>query len=164
MRVKLVGLITTAVALLAWGFCFLVGRRAFADGRTAIVMLDDAYGIATGTKVTYLGLQIGTVDRLSIHDGKIIAEIRIHEKGAELRKGDHVRVKDFGIFGDHIIDLVPGPRSLPLVGAGDTLIAMQARELPIGSRIEAFMRELDKRNGTGQGGATSSVTRQPPPP
>lgn len=150
MRVQLVGIITTALALLVWGF-FLATATVRGESRTAILVLDRAHGIREGTTVTYLGVDFGVVDQLTLHDGRVVAQLRIRRKGAELRRGDIIRVRTLGLFGDKALDLIPGPRDAAILGPSDTLFAVQPPEVPPEAAIEAFLRAQER--ATGRAGA-----------
>ena len=100
-----------------------------------------------GTAVTYLGVTFGVVDRLALDDGRVIAELRIETRGATLRKGDRIEVQGHGIFGDKVLDLVPGPRTQPVLGPTDTLFTVQPPEARPENLLDALSRGLE-RSGT----------------
>jgi ABC-type transporter Mla subunit MlaD len=150
MKVLLVGIITTALVLLGLGFCMATRQVVREEGR-AIVVLDRGHGIREGTSVTYLGVQFGVIDRVALHDGRVVAELRIEERGATLRKGDGIAVQSLGIFGDKVLDVVPGPRTAPILGAADTLFTVQPPEVSPEDLLEAWSRGV-------RGGATRPDT------
>ena len=159
MRWQLIGTITVAIIGVIVAFVFATRPVREAASR-AIVVLARADGIREGTKVTYLGVDFGHVERLSIRDGKVIADLRIHRSDAGLRRGDSIRVRADGIFGDWLLDIVPGPRNAPLLRPGDTLVAAVPRD-PSGAVLETFMRALLRDSALGASARPAPAT--PPP-
>lgn len=124
MKLRL-SLVLLAFALVVLGAAFVfASRRQHGDVRMVTAVLPQADGIREGALVTYLGLEIGYVDRLRIHNGRVIAELRIHRADAELRQGDTLRLRTLGIIGDKVLDVSPGIRSAPLLGPTDTLMGI----------------------------------------
>ena len=140
----LVGLIVVALMILVWGFFLTSGRFRDESGR-AVLVLDRGHGINRGTPVTYLGVEFGSVERVELENGRVIVELRFRRESAQLRSGDSIRVIGFGLFGDKVLDLVPGPRTAPVIGPGDTLFVMQPPEVPAATVIEPFFGPTGKR-------------------
>lgn len=79
--------------------------------------------------------------RLSIRDGVVIADLRLGRPDARLRTGDSIRLRFHGIFGDRLLDVVPGPREAPLLEPGDTLVA-SIQPAPTPEAIDAVIRAI----------------------
>src|SRR5688500_15007260 len=140
---RLTGIIATALVILIVGFCF-VTRDVRGGSRRAIVALPRADGIREGTTVTYVGVPIGQVDRLIIHDRRVVAHLLIRRTDVELRRGDSIRIGTLGLIGDRILELIPGPPGAPALAEGDTLLAASPNEIPREAVIEALKRlQLD---------------------
>jgi ABC-type transporter Mla subunit MlaD len=146
MRVRVIGIIVVALTVLVWGFCF-VTQPVRGNTGGAVVVLDRADGIREGTSVTYLGVDLGVVHRLTIHEGRVVADLRFRRDDAQLRQGDSVRVRLLGLLGDKVLDFVPGPRPARLLGPNDTLFAEQPPDIPPEAIIEAFLRTQRRDSG-----------------
>jgi ABC-type transporter Mla subunit MlaD len=131
------GMIIVAVAVLAWALW--LSRRQFGSATVATLVLDRGHGIHSGTVVSYLGVPIGAIERVALHDGKVVAEMRIDHEGVVIRRDDSMRVQPHGIFGDKMIDLVPGPRTAPMIGPADTFFTVQPPERPA-IRVDEWLR------------------------
>jgi ABC-type transporter Mla subunit MlaD len=140
---RLAGIIITALLILTVGFCFAT-RDVRGPIRRAVVALPRADGIRERASVTYVGVPIGQVERLVIDDRRVVAHLVIHRADVELRRSDSIRIATLGIFGDRILELIPGPRTAPPFREGDTLLAAHPKELPGDAVIEAVRRlQLD---------------------
>jgi ABC-type transporter Mla subunit MlaD len=131
MRWQLVGTIAVAIVGVVVAFVFATRPVREAASR-ATVVLARGDGVREGTRVTYLGVDFGHVERLAIRDGKVIVELRVHRSDAALRQGDRVRLRTQGIIGDRLLDVVPGPPGAPLLGPGDTLFSDAPSREPSG--------------------------------
>jgi ABC-type transporter Mla subunit MlaD len=149
-----VGIIVVAAVALIWGFFLATGRVRGESGR-AILVLDRGHGIDRGTPVTYLGVQFGSVERVSLERGRVIVELRYRRESAELRSGDSIRVSSFGLFGGKQLDLIPGPQTARVIAPGDTLFAVQPPEVPAAALIERYL---------GTGARQQAPTDSPPTP
>jgi phospholipid/cholesterol/gamma-HCH transport system substrate-binding protein len=123
MKVRLIAIIVVALGILYWGV-YMVSRDVARGYSRIIVVLPSADGVREGAAVSYLGLSIGVVDHLELHDGRAVVEVRLQRQDVDLRTGDVVRLKTLGILGDRQLEIVPGPPSAPPMRAGDTLFAM----------------------------------------
>lgn len=122
MKIRLIAIIVVALGILYWGV-HMVSRDVRRSHSRIVVVLPSADGVREGAAVSYLGLPIGVVDHLTIHEGRVIVEIRIQRSDADLRTGDIVRLKTLGILGDQQLEIVPGPPSAAPLRTGDTLFA-----------------------------------------
>ena len=129
MKFRLIAVIVVALGILYWGV-HLVSRGARPSYSRVVVVLPDAGGIREGTVVSYLGLAIGVVDHVTLHDGRAVVEVRIHRHDVDLRTADMVRLKTLGILGDRQLEIVPGSTRAARMQTGDTLFAMSAQERP----------------------------------
>lgn len=79
------GVPLAAVAIVIW----LVVRELSAGGVSVTILLDDAAGAKAGsTKVTYRGITIGKVRKVSLADDHVVMTVRIHDDEAKyLRTG-----------------------------------------------------------------------------
>lgn len=126
MKVRLVAIIVVALAILYWGV-HMVSRDVRRRFGRIVVVLPSAEGVREGAAVSYLGLSIGVVDHLELHDGRAVVEVRLQRDDVDLRAGDMVHLKTLGILGDRQLEIVPGPPSAAPMRTGDTLFAIPPR-------------------------------------
>jgi ABC-type transporter Mla subunit MlaD len=145
MKVHLSAVLGAVAVIVLGAALFFATRRQRGELRPVVAILPRADGVREGAIVTYLGVEIGYVDRLRIHNGRVVAEIRIHRADADLRQSDTLHLRINGIFGDRILDVAPGSRSAPPLGPTDTLIGVAARGAlhnPIGDSLrQAMLRD-----------------------
>jgi ABC-type transporter Mla subunit MlaD len=142
MKIRL-SVVLLAVAVLVLGTAFIFATRLQrGELRPVTAILPRADGLREGSIVTYLGLEIGYVDRLRIENGRVIAELRIHRADADLRQSDTLRIRTLGIFGDRVLDVTPGSRSAPRLGPTDTLFGVAASAAPLGPPTDSLRRAL----------------------
>jgi phospholipid/cholesterol/gamma-HCH transport system substrate-binding protein len=146
------------VATLGFGVALfrMTAFRPGLGGSRVLAVLPRADGIREGATVTYLGLDVGRLEKLWIDDGRLLAELRIHRADAKPRRGDTLHLRLYGLFGDRSLDIVPGPLSAPWLGPGDTLVAVKAP----GDPLEAISKAL-RRGTTIDSGQTPSVAAPP---
>ena len=123
MRARLWLTIAAALAIAVGAFAVAVKYQR-GEQQLVIAVLPRAEGVRESSPVTYRGLAIGYVERMRIVQGRIIAELRIRRSDAELRRGDTLRIRTMGIFGDKTLDFSPGPLSAPLLQPTDTIVTV----------------------------------------
>ena len=115
---------------------------AWGTGQRIVVVLPRADGVREGGSVTYRGLLVGRVERLRIIEGRVVAHIEFEHEDVELRVADTIRARTLGLLGDKVLDITPGPRTAPLVRATDTLVALQAPEIPLDAMSDSLLKGL----------------------
>ena len=123
--------------LLAAGFAILAGVAAWAITRRAphevvYIRMPQAEGLREQRRVTYLGVEIGAIGRISLardSSGTPWVDLAIHllRRDASIRAGDSVSVRTQGLLGDRELVILPGPADAPELGHGDTLQPPVAR-------------------------------------
>ena len=130
-------MLATAVFVLVAAL-FFATRPVRGEVRYVTAILPRADGIREGTVVTYLGVEVGMVERLRLDDGRVVVDLRIHRDDATMRRGDTLRARTLGPIGDKALDWIPGPRTSPFLGPGDTIVAVQVPEIPPDALLEAL--------------------------
>jgi len=119
-----------ALAAICLGAALVFATRSQRGYRQPLIaILPRADGVREGTLVTYLGLQVGQVRRLRIHDGRVVAELRVRGAESPLRRGDSLRLRTLGLLGDKVLDVVPGQPGGPPLRDGDTLFVAAGPQL-----------------------------------
>jgi ABC-type transporter Mla subunit MlaD len=83
--------------------------------------LPDAAGVREGAVVRYRGVQIGQVERISFADSVVHLTIRLTRSDVPLRTRDGIRLAAEGVFGDHTLDVIPGPVTAQVLRRNGTL-------------------------------------------
>jgi ABC-type transporter Mla subunit MlaD len=89
--------------------------------RTAYVDFRAVADLREGAPVTFQGVQIGTVQKLTLRRSGTIATLLIDRADAPLQSNDRVAVRPVGIFGDDVIDIVLASAAARPLRDGDTL-------------------------------------------
>jgi ABC-type transporter Mla subunit MlaD len=84
-------------------------------------VLPNAPELQEGARVTYRGILIGTVDRISFSDTAVLVALHVTRPDAPIRIRDQVRIASLGLLGDKVLAIIPGPPDAPRVAAADTL-------------------------------------------
>lgn len=97
------------------------------------VTLADGYGIATGSRVEMLGIEIGTIESLQItDDNKVAARLEIRERFAGRLRADSVaRIKASldlqGVLGGVGLSVSPGSPGADPLAPGDTIAVAEPK-------------------------------------
>ena len=90
-------------------------------GREVMAELSTAPGVVEGTVVTYLGVRSGYLRKIDLSSGRVMLTLHIRRPDVPLHANDGIRLRPLGVFGDWMVEIVPGaPGGAPL-GIADTL-------------------------------------------
>jgi phospholipid/cholesterol/gamma-HCH transport system substrate-binding protein len=145
-------LATGALVLLAgvvatWGYFWLTAQPVRHRGYPLVVQLTDAGGLERGDRVRLAGVEVGTVRRVGLRSGAVVADI-IVDPDLRLPRGSRVSLQASGAFGGRYLALQPGGAAA-LLRRGDTLVALTTPTLAetfaaTGTEArEAFARAAD---------------------
>jgi len=125
--------------------------------------------VAVGSPVLFRGVEIGTVQRLTLDHAGVRLDLRIERRDAPLRTGDRVALRVLGLLGDGVVDIVPGPATAPPIADGDTLAAALPDTLAAQREAvtEAVVRTvlaplLQRDSGGGVAGGSQRPAAAPP--
>ena len=110
--------IVVAIAIAGWR-----GERTVQRART---ILPYAEGVREGTRVTYRGVEVGSVKRLAFDTSGITVDLHLHQ-AVPIRIGDSIAQRTMGLLGDRVLDIVPGPPTAPLLPDNGLLHARAPR-------------------------------------
>jgi len=86
-------------------------------------VLPSASGVRDGATVTFRGIDVGRVERVTFDSSGVRLAIRIVRADMPLRAKDRVAVRSMGLFGGMQVEIQPGPLSAPPASDGATLPA-----------------------------------------
>lgn len=105
-------------------------------------MFADSGGVFTGQEVTYRGVGVGTVGKLTVRREGVKIELVIDKRFDNIPKdGTKARVEFKSAVGEQFVDLDPVSNTGPYFKPGD-VIAMSQTELPV--QQEDLLRLLDR--------------------
>lgn len=159
-----IGLLTlTAAVLFVWGMYWLLGTPLLRGGTDVTIVLEDGGGLRRGDRVQLQGVDVGSVQNVSLRPPRgVVVQLRLRE-GLNLPADTRAAIRS-DVFGAHSVELVPGTATTRLA-SGDTIPGMSAPGLPdlaasLGERVQSVLLSADTIL-TGQAmadlGATASV-------
>ena len=121
--------VLTGVILLVIGLYFIGNKKnMFGNTITLYSTFENVGGLQEGNNVRYAGIDVGTVEKISIiNDVTIGVEMTINDKLITIiRKNSPASVGTDGLMGNKLINIDPGTIDIALVSEGDTLISTHA--------------------------------------
>jgi phospholipid/cholesterol/gamma-HCH transport system substrate-binding protein len=140
-------LVLVAGAVAIWGYFWLTAQPLGRGGYRLVVQLADAGGLERGDRVRLAGVEVGTVRRVALRNGAVLAEITV-DRDLSLPRDSRASLQASGAFGGRYLALQPGKAAATL-GRGDTLAARNTPTLSetfetVGTNAsEAFARASD---------------------
>jgi phospholipid/cholesterol/gamma-HCH transport system substrate-binding protein len=140
-------LVLVATVVAVWGYFWLTAQPVRHRGYALVVQLTDAGGLERGDRVRLAGVQVGTVRRVGLRRGAVVADITV-DPDLRLPRDSHASLEASGAFGGRYLALEPGGAAAPL-RRGDTLVALTTPTLAetfaaTGAEArEAFARAAD---------------------
>lgn len=112
----------------------------FAKTYSIYGLFPEAGGVFTNQEVTYRGVQVGRVGRMSLTRNAVKIEMVI-ESGRKIpREGTRARIIFKSAVGEQFIDLLPERNEGPIFKEGD-VIGLELTSIPV--QTEDLLRELD---------------------
>lgn len=114
-------IILAAVVAFA-GIRFFQDLPLFGSSYTLYAEFEDAGGLTAGNSVRMKGVNVGSVDRVTLDSKKQTVRVRLQlEEGSHIPKGSTAQVAGISALGDVHIRIDPGPRENPQIRPGSTL-------------------------------------------
>lgn len=147
-RIRLIAFaIVSALGLTYVGGNYLgVVDRILGRGYTVNVVLPASGGIYEGAEVTYRGVKVGKVTKMSVAPTGLRVAVALEEE-ARVPASSTVRVANLSAVGEQFISFEPTSASGPMLQDGST-IRGNAESLPVGEdvllqHLSAFVSDLD---------------------
>lgn len=117
------GILVVACFVLLTILTFKVGDfRAYGQMTEYKIQFNLISGLEKNAPVHYAGHSVGTVKRITIHDGNPAVEVIVQiDKNTPLRTDSQAYVDTLGLLGEKFIALTPGEPSSPKLKAGSAL-------------------------------------------
>lgn len=126
---------------------FVSFKSCLTDGTTINVVMDDAAGLQSGSKVKCKGLDVGKVNDIKIVGDKVIATIKLYED-FQPTKGSTAQVNLENIFNARNLTILPSS-STEFLANGDTIYAKSNTGLELinsfikGANLDSIVDNLD---------------------
>jgi phospholipid/cholesterol/gamma-HCH transport system substrate-binding protein len=120
LRAKVQVLVFAVVGLLGITYVGVRYIGIFASGYTVYVDLPQAGGIFANAAVTYRGVPVGRVRRVSLHDGGARATLRV-DQGVRVPADLHAVVAQRSAVGEQYLDLRPDSADGPFLHNGSVI-------------------------------------------
>lgn len=147
------------------GTIFFVGKQNNLFGSTfrLSAQFKSAGGLKEGNNIRFSGLNIGTINTITLKDSFVIVDMVIKKKIQEFIKTDATAIiGSDGLMGDKVLTIYPGSYSNPTVKDGDRILTKKAIDMDdimaslktnvdnagiITAQLAAFTYKINNGNG-----------------
>lgn len=120
------GIFVLASLILVMVSFYLIGskKNLFSSTMSVQAVFRQAGGLRPGNNVRYMGVNVGTVDRIAIlNDTAVLVVLRIRSIDAgNIHSNAVASLGSDGLMGNRLVNLVPGPGAGPAVTEGTVLV------------------------------------------
>lgn len=116
--------VTAGVAIFIFAIYYIgIQENIFKNMFNIYCIFDDVSGLKVGDDVNYSGIEVGTVNNITIYNDTLIkVELTIEEDSRKfIRKNATVEIRSEGLIGSKDIHINPGTVNSPVVEDGDFL-------------------------------------------
>ncbi|NNK49913.1 MAG: MCE family protein [Gemmatimonadetes bacterium] len=106
------------------GVAWISGRQAGGDRLVVYALAPEAAAVTQGTPVTLLGVEVGSVRRISLRQDHVDMELAVSLQ-VQLPRDTRGEIKTSGFLGANVLALIPGV-STEFLASGDTITATPA--------------------------------------
>jgi phospholipid/cholesterol/gamma-HCH transport system substrate-binding protein len=117
-------LLVVSFFALILGVAWISGRQSGGDRLVVYALAPEAAAVTQGTRVTLLGVEVGSVRNMSLRQDHVSMEIVVSFEG-QLPRDTRAEIKTSGFLGANVVALIPGV-STETLSAGDTITATPA--------------------------------------
>ena len=120
-EVKTGVLILIGIGLFIFGFSYLKSNDIFVTDRTFYAVYSDVEGVVNGTPVTVNGLPVGSIQKISFHNGnKLLVKFRV-ENDIEFSINSLAQIYETGLIGGKALAIIPSNDKSRKAVTSDTL-------------------------------------------
>lgn len=145
-----VGIVVTAALLILLFTVLFAGNieRFFAPRTALFALFDDVKGLRRGAPVWFSGVQIGSVDSLSLNAGEQITVVLAVERNALqfLKQDSRASILTLGLLGDKYVEVSPGSKEAEGLKPGDTISGTSRPEL--NEALSRFADKIENQRGS----------------
>jgi len=105
-EVKTGVLVLIGIGLFIFGFSYLKSNDIFVTDRTFYAVYSDVEGVVNGTPVTVNGLPVGSIQKISFHNGnKLLVKFRV-ENDIEFSINSLAQIYETGLIGGKALAII----------------------------------------------------------
>lgn len=114
-------LVLLGIGLFIFGFSYLKSNDIFVSDRTFYAVYSDVEGVVNGTPVTVNGLPVGSIQKISFHNGnKLLVKFRV-ENDIEFSINSLAQIYETGLIGGKALAIIPSNDKSRKAVSSDTL-------------------------------------------
>ena len=114
-------LVLLGIGLFIFGFSYLKSNDIFVTDRTFYAVYSDVEGVVNGTPVTINGLPVGSIQKISFHNGnKLLVKFRV-ENDIEFSINSLAQIYETGLIGGKALAIIPSNDKSRKAVTSDTL-------------------------------------------
>ena len=114
-------LVVLGIGLFIFGFSYLKSNDIFVTDRTFYAVYSDVEGVVNGTPVTVNGLPVGSIQKISFHNGnKLLVKFRV-ENDIEFSINSLAQIYETGLIGGKALAIIPSNDKSRKAVSSDTL-------------------------------------------
>ncbi|MDG1974196.1 MAG: MlaD family protein [Flavobacteriaceae bacterium] len=114
-------LVLLGIGLFIFGFSYLKSNDIFVTDRTFYAVYSDVEGVVNGTPVTVNGLPVGSIQKISFHNGnKLLVKFRV-ENDIEFSINSLAQIYETGLIGGKALAIIPSSDKSRKAVSSDTL-------------------------------------------
>ena len=114
-------LVLLGIGLFIFGFSYLKSNDIFVTDRTFYAVYSDVEGVVNGTPVTVNGLPVGSIKKISFHNGnKLLVKFRV-ENDIEFSINSLAQIYETGLIGGKALAIIPSNDKSRKAVTSDTL-------------------------------------------
>jgi phospholipid/cholesterol/gamma-HCH transport system substrate-binding protein len=144
-KIQLVIFLIITLAGISYVSATYVGlaKSVFSSGGCSVSAdFPDSGGIFTNAEVTYRGVQVGHVGRLTLLPNGVRVKLNIDNcNGDKIPASAYAQVSDRSVIGEQYVNLVPPDNNPPYLHGGE-VIAMSKNKLPV--PVQVLLTNLDR--------------------
>ncbi|HEX3018671.1 MAG TPA: MlaD family protein, partial [Chitinispirillaceae bacterium] len=118
------GIVITIALLILFSAVFFSGNitSLFTSKFDLTTKFPNVQGLRTGAPVWLFGVEVGTVEKITINSSGTYVKVSIDRKFLNnIYKNAYTNIMTMGILGDKFIEVYPGDTSNPQISPGDTI-------------------------------------------
>ena len=114
-------LVLLGIGLFIFGFSYLKSNDIFVTDRTFYAVYSDVEGVVNGTPVTVNGMPVGSIQKISFHNGnKLLVKFRV-ENDIEFSINSLAQIYETGLIGGKALAIIPSNDKSRKAVSSDTL-------------------------------------------
>jgi len=152
-EIKTAILVISSILLFIWGYSFLKGKDILENYKTVYVLYDSVEGLTSSAIVTFNGLNIGKVEKITYQEDTHKLKVQLQLKGSiNISKTSKAVIYEPGFIGGKQIMIVPDYTNNEKVENDDFLIGeekpgltseLSQKLVPLQQKMESVLANMD---------------------